>query len=261
MDFFDKERPSFQVVENDKLQALLNDIASRSYHEFYKLIDKNLMERKYGIQAGLPRGSKSRQVPPATRTANSRAMDLMNMFQHLKKAPSSSPNSPAPQVDACDIVEGFLSHQFHLMQLFDSFLGADDDKHEDQFRARAMEEPMPLASHTSVRGISHMSRSQTQDGTDHPTTVVASSSAPTPPLLSPLSPPVVNVGFTSASASTSTGDPSPAPSTSVRAVGKRKQKDVEADDETAVAGNGACDGDEEPSSPKGKSKRPRKARS
>ncbi|KAM5541440.1 hypothetical protein V8D89_004994 [Ganoderma adspersum] len=253
----------FGVVDNHELQGLLNEIARRCYLEFYNLIDEDLMARQYGVEVGSaasanPVPTTVQQAPPAPRRRkNNRAMMLR--YQHLDTAPPSSPDPPVPLVDACDIQSGFLSHQFHLMKLFNDFSGAAEDKHEDQFIARAGDEPVKPTPLAPARGIFKMSGSRTRDSSSRPTSVAEPTSvAPSPSAAIPFSlppPPPPPCG----SGSASTDGPSPSLSTNVRTLRKRTQKDrQENEDPVADNGNGNSEG---PSSPKEIQKRQRKARS
>ncbi|KAI1791921.1 hypothetical protein LXA43DRAFT_384908 [Ganoderma leucocontextum] len=250
MDHFDKDRPSFKVINNPKLQKILDEIARRCHHEFYNLVDMDLMELKYAIQTGFAEQVIDEEEPPSPSTPSDASDDeFLDRFSHLT-TPTSFPQSRVLKVDACDIKEGFLSTQYHLLNLFRGFRSKLEDKHQDQFRARAHEEPPRFYPSMTARGVSNMSRSQTQDSSGHPASIAAPSTAATSP---PSSPPVLDFGFASAS----TNDPSPAPSTSARTL--RKRKDVPVVE--GVAAHNENGNGEGPSSAKPKPKRLRKARS
>ena len=262
-DFRSPDAP-FDVADNHKLQGLLDEIARRCYLEFYSLIDLDLMARKYGVEVGSagsvnPLPTAAQQAPPAPRRRkNNRAMMLR--YQHLDTAPPASPEPPVPLVDACDIQSGFLSHQFHLIKLFNNFSGAAEDKHEDQFIARAGEEPVKPTPLAPSREIFKMSGSRTHDSSSRPTSVTEPSPvAPSPSAAAPFPLPPPPPPPPCGSGSASTDDPSSL-STNVRTVRQRTQKDRQEDEDPEVADNDNSNSDG-PSSPKEIQKRQRKARS
>ncbi|PIL24573.1 hypothetical protein GSI_12457 [Ganoderma sinense ZZ0214-1] len=225
LSLFRSPQAPFKVVENDQLQALLNEIARRCHHEFYKFVDEDLMERKYGVGAGVARAlspQTEQAPPPPHRQPTENNLAMMAMFQHLDIFPSDLDTS-FPKRDACDIQSGVLSHQFHLMKIFNSFTGAAQDKHEDQFIARAADEPAKPAHRVPACGIAKMSGSRTQDDSSQPNSITMPLYTAPSPVAAPLSPPPPSIP--SGSVSASTDDPSPALSSGMRTLGNR-QPDV-----------------------------------
>ncbi|KAM5536947.1 hypothetical protein V8D89_009376 [Ganoderma adspersum] len=178
--FRSKQLPS-GVVGHPVLQALLDAIA-RCYHEFYRLVDCAVTARKYDVDI---RSQQRTSVPekvaqpkseemaaPAPQRASSKVRHMPEMFKHLDSVrPPSPPREVVVKVDACDIKEGFLLRHSHLIEFFAIFCSAGEwlDKHEDQFVARAAEEPVRMPLYEPIRGSSDggsdMSRSQCEGST------------------------------------------------------------------------------------------------
>ncbi len=219
------------------------------------------MKRKYGIPNVTAEQVSQQEQTPASSTAPdaSAVFDapdttFLDGFSHL--AGTRSSRSPVVKVDACDIKEGFLTTQYHLLTLFRRYLSKAQDKHPDQFLARAPEEPTKFVPSVQAVGIFGMSRIQTEDGQpvlESGSGHVASGAAPSTVATSA---PLSSLGLISGVASASAAEPPPAPSTSTEVLQKRKQKDGK-DEEDAATDNGN-DGGEGPSSPKQEPKRQRK---
>ncbi|KAM5541438.1 hypothetical protein V8D89_004992 [Ganoderma adspersum] len=255
LDYFNSEKPSFVVVNNPNLQALLASIAYHCYHGFYERVDTDLMKRKYGIPNDTTAEvSKQQSTLTSSTTLNTSA--VLNVPAKYRSrvsrfdGSSFSLQSHVVLVDACDITEGFLSTQDHLLALFLNFQGNARDKHQDQFLLRAAEEPAKVVSNAPAQGISQMSTTQTRDSTQDPSgsghvaSVSAPSTAATSPPVSPPAldspPPVSSPALNSPMASLSFDDPSsarPALSSDAQTRRKRKQKQQDAGqaDKAAVA--------------------------
>ncbi|PIL30438.1 hypothetical protein GSI_07625 [Ganoderma sinense ZZ0214-1] len=270
LDYFKSAEPSFEVVDNPKLQALLAEIASKCYG-FYELVDRDLMKSKYGIpnDTVASEGSQQQQTAASSGPLQASAMfdasDETYILQFNDSAGFSFPSQPRAvmKVDACDIENGFLSIQSHLLMLFRKFEGRGQDKHQDQFLLRAGEEPTKVVSKAPSQGIPQMSTSRTHDSTqDFPGSGQAASIAP--PSTAATSPPVSESSpapdSPMAPVSDDAPEPGPAPpSSATQTRQKRKQQDLRAGKGTAAENNGATSGGLSPS--KQEPKRPRKGRS
>ncbi|KAI1782488.1 hypothetical protein LXA43DRAFT_1187614 [Ganoderma leucocontextum] len=252
--------PPFRVIDNPSLQALLDEISSRCHHELYKLFDVDVMKARYGLQG-----------PAAARSTQPRG------------------DSETPELDACDVDQGFLSHQRHLLELFREFADKScGDKCEDQFEARASEECIStravLGHRHPVRTISDASVSSSQsqdDGTEDsvhvpivtkhgapaaaassprvpppdPTSLSAQLGKPTdaggtPPVLP--APAAASAPVTGPSSTSASSDS--ASLAGVRSIRKRKQEDIQVTDGAKISCNG-----ESPSSSKPQAKRRKQA--
>ena len=143
MSCFRSERPPFGVVGHPELQALLDAIARRCYHDFYKLVDCDLMARKYGIdifQLSEQQNAPEKIVQPESkgvtapvpRGTHSKVRPVLEKFKHLDNVrPPSPPREIVVKVDACDIKEGFLSHHSHLIEFFTLFCSAEEEEEEE----------------------------------------------------------------------------------------------------------------------------------
>ena len=276
MEDFDKERSSFRVKNNPKLQNLLDEIAKRCYDDFYKLFDRDLMERKYGIPTDEPEPVPERAPQPSL-LSNADDLAILDLFRDHATAPPPEPSTPPPSyknVDACDITQGFLCHQYDLITLFREFQSDLLDKHEDQFILRAGEEPAKPVSNAPAQGIFRMSTTSTRDSTEYPSgsghvaSVTAPSTAATSPPVSPPAlespPPVLSPALNSPMASLSFDEPSSSrlpPLTDAQSRRKRRQKKKDGQADTAAVADSNDGSSVELSPSKQEPKRSRMGRS
>ena len=270
LDYFNSEKPSFSVVNNPNLQALLANIAYHCYHGFYERVDTDLMKRKYGIPNDTTAGVSQQQSTLSSSTTPNTSAVINVPAKYRSRVSRFDGSSFALQsrvvlVDACDITDGFLATHDHLLALFLNFQGNARDKHQDQFLLRAAEEPTKIVSNAPSQGISQMSTTQTPDSTaqgpsssGHVASAAVPSTAATSP---PVSPPALN----SPMASLSFDEPSSsrlAPPSDAQTRRKRAQKQQDRQAANKAAITDSNDGSSVELSPsKQEPKRSRKGRS
>ncbi|KAI1783006.1 hypothetical protein LXA43DRAFT_1135917 [Ganoderma leucocontextum] len=265
MDSLQTEKPPYSLVGNPDLQELLDRIAYLCHHEFYKLVDTDVMEDKYGVlKRTLGHPIRRRKHNDELHVNEASEACYARMMASYVPAPIALPPPPAfAKVDACDIQTGFLTRHAPLMSLFWNFRSGRNDKHEDQFDARAAEEPTRAIppSQDCMRDLAD--RAQVAIVTELPAVVdvpVSPRRAPPPPnedsCVDPPTPSVPPAVAVAASASSS----SPTASPSEPNLGKRKPPGEE--DVQVAKDPGASDRyrrDERPSpSPKPMAKRCKK---
>ena len=152
--------PPFEVCNNETLQMIVEAL-HLGCHRSYKELDFKQMKALYGISnstvektdgSGSGEEIKDEEIflrpcldDLATSTSIHRDLAPSSSFPTMMTGPSSR-TTPAPAAaDPCEL-QGFLSHHRDLHRVFLSHQGkkARMDKHDNQFIARASENPTPL---------------------------------------------------------------------------------------------------------------------
>ena len=179
IEHFDRACPPLKVFNNQTLRCIVEAL-HLGCHRSYKEVDHEQMQALYGISnPGVEEkadGSESGEefedeeiVRPclddlATSTSTHRDLVPSPSFLTMVTEPSSR-TTPAPAAaDPCELQE-FLSHHGDLHRVFLSYQGkkARMDKHNNQFVARAGENPIPVAPRAQSSNIGTMSMTTGSD--------------------------------------------------------------------------------------------------